>query len=95
MNNEQKTERPTQETENAESESAVSLRHGLGNDAVIKKDVLNVTQKAINNLRFLVLNGTTEIPKQKCQELINELETYLNDVSKWLLENQSPTIATV
>lgn len=31
MNNKQKTERLTQETENTERESAVSLRHGLGN----------------------------------------------------------------
>jgi hypothetical protein len=30
MNKEQKTERQTQELENAECEKAVSLRHGLG-----------------------------------------------------------------
>jgi hypothetical protein len=86
MNKILKTERQTEKIKKAECEKAVSLRHGLGNAFIFNKVVLSATQKTINSLRFLVLNGTTEIPKQECQALIIKLEKYLSKVSRWQLQ---------
>jgi len=76
----------TQRTQKPRTDKAVSLRHGLGNAFIFNKVVLSTTQKTINSLRFLVLNGTKEIPKKECQRLINKLEDYLNKVEKWQLQ---------
>ena len=86
MNKKLKTERQTRKTKTAVCDKAVSLRHGLGNAFIFNKVVLSTTQKTINSLRFLVLNGTKEIPKQECQRLISKLENYLNKVAKWQLQ---------
>ena len=52
--------------------TAVGLSSWLCSDFIIKKDIVNSTQKTIDNLRFLIREGTREIPKDDCKKLLNK-----------------------